>query len=258
MPEGDTILRSARTLNAALAGRVVRRFETVLPKLARVDDQNKIAGRTVEQVVAAGKHLIVNFSGGLHLRTHMRMNGSWHIYRPGERWKRRRDEMRIVIETDDYVAVGFNIPVAELLDDRALTRQPDLRAIGPDILGDTFDEAEAFRRIRERPDAEIADVLLNQRVIAGIGNIWKSETLFACRVNPFVRVGALTDAQIDCLLKNARKLMTHSANATSPNDLSVYSRGGKPCRRCRTAIESRKQGLDARLTYWCPKCQAAG
>src|SRR6185503_6028506 len=111
-------------------------------------------GRTIERVHPAGKHLIIDFSGALHLRTHMRMNGSWHIYRPGERWKKRRDDMRVLIETDDWVAVAFNVPVAEFLDDRALTRQDDLRHIGPDVLGETFDAAEAARRIRARPDAE--------------------------------------------------------------------------------------------------------
>src|SRR5687767_14826535 len=141
MPEGDTIFRAARTLHQALAGRVVTRFETVLPALARVDDQSRIAGRTIDRVLSAGKHLIIDFSGGLHLRTHMRMNGSWHIYRSGERWRRKRSDMRIVISTDEFVAVGFNIPEAEFLDDRSLARQDDLRRIGPDLLGD-FDAAE--------------------------------------------------------------------------------------------------------------------
>lgn len=256
MPEGDTIFRAARTLNTALAGQTVKRFETVLPNLARVDDQQRIAGRTIERVVPHGKHLIIDFSGGLHLRTHMRMNGSWHIYRAGERWKRKRSDMRVVIATDDWIAVAFNVPVAEFLDDRAIVRQNDLRRIGPDILGDTFDIDEAFRRIRERPDAQIADVLLNQRVVAGIGNIWKSETLYACRVNPFVRVADVNDDQIRCLLTTARKLMQRSANAESRNEIRVYSRGGEACKRCRTKIASNKQGLDARLTYWCPQCQS--
>ncbi|HEY3056995.1 MAG TPA: DNA-formamidopyrimidine glycosylase family protein, partial [Thermoanaerobaculia bacterium] len=239
-------------LNAALSGKTVQRFETVLPHLARVDDQQRITGRTIEQVVPVGKHLIIDFSGGLHLRTHMRMNGSWHIYRPGERWRRRRDDMRVVIATDDYVAVGFNIPVAEFLDDRALLRQEDLRQIGPDVLGESFEAGEALRRIRERANEEIGNVLLNQRVIAGIGNIWKSEVLFACRVNPFARVEMLNDQQLGCLVTKARKLMTRSAGSEAPNDLSVYGR--KRCRRCGSRIEYRKQGLDARGTYWCPRC----
>lgn len=256
MPEGDTIFRTARTLNAALAGKVVRRFETVLPKLARVDDETPIAGRTVEGVRPQGKHLLMDFSGGIHLRTHMRMNGSWHVYRPGERWQRPRGDMRIVIATDDFVAVAFNVPVAEFLDDRALARSRDLQQLGPDVLSAAFDADVAFRRIRARADAEIAEALLDQRAIAGIGNIWKSEVLFACRVNPFARVADVTDGQLRCLIERARKLLGRSASATSPNDLYVYSRRGKPCRRCRTPIASQKRGPGARLTYWCPQCQA--
>jgi endonuclease VIII len=257
VPEGDTIFRTARTLDAALSGKTVRRFETVFPKLARVDDETPVAGRTIERVSPLGKHLLIDFSGGLHLRTHMRMNGSWHIYRPGERWQKRRQDMRIVIESDEYVAVAFNVTVAEFLDDRALERQRDLQQLGPDLLSASFDAEEAFRRIRARSGSDIASILLDQRAIAGIGNIWKSETLFACRVNPFIDIEMLSDEQVRCLIENARKLLTRSANATRPNDLFVYSRAGQPCRRCRTPIASRKQGLDARLTYWCPECQGA-
>src|SRR4029450_7641270 len=104
---------------------------------------------------------------------HMRMNGSWHVYRPGERWQRPRREMRILIATDGFEAVAFNVPVAEFLDERAEARQGDLRALGPHLLGRTFDEDEALRRVREHDAEEIADVLLNQRVAAGIGNVYK-------------------------------------------------------------------------------------
>ncbi|HEV2720122.1 MAG TPA: DNA-formamidopyrimidine glycosylase family protein, partial [Thermoanaerobaculia bacterium] len=180
MPEGDTIFRTAATLQKALAGRVVTRYETMLPKI-----DGPLRGRTIERVAAVGKHLVIDFSGGLHLRTHMRMNGAWHIYRPGERWRRPRRDMRIVIETDDFVAVGFNIPVAELVTGRELQRA--LHAQGPDLLAD-FDVDEAVRRAREHGEEEIADVLLNQRVAAGIGNIWKSESLFARGINPFRNV----------------------------------------------------------------------
>ena len=151
MPEGDTIFRIARNLNQALAGKIVTRFETALPKLAR----ESIRGRTIQRVRSAGKNLIIDFSGDLFLRTHLRMNGSWHLYRAGERWRRPHDDMRIVIGTEDFEAVGFNIPVAEF---------NGLPSLGPDLLGDTFDRDEAVRRIRERGGDEIADVLLDQRV----------------------------------------------------------------------------------------------
>ena len=246
MPEGDTIFRTARTLQRALGGRVVTKFATVLPKLARVDDQSPIAGRTIERVHAIGKHLLIDFSGELTLRTHMRMNGSWHIYRPGERWQRPRDDMRIVIETDAFVAVGFNIPVAEFT-----TETPQL---GPDLLGDAFDVDEALRRVRQHPREEIGNVLLNQQVVAGIGNIWKSESLHAAGVNPFRHVTDLDDATITNILTLARKQLRASANATSPVRHAVYQ--GKLCRKCGWRIEYRKQGEGARGTYWCPKCQS--
>lgn len=268
MPEGDTIYRAARTLHAALAGQVVTRFETVFPQLARVDHDAPLAGRTVERVVSEGKNLVIDFSGDLHLRTHMRMNGSWHIYRPGERWRKRRSDMRIVLETDAWVAVAFNVPVAEFHDARSLARQEDLRRIGPDFLGEEFDFDEALRRIRERADSEIADVLLNQRVVSGIGNEYKSELLFISRINPFARVNSLTGEQLLLLLKNARKIMLANVNKRSAARVTtfsldpsaqqyVYGRGGKPCRKCGTPVSYAKQGKDARGTYWCPKCQPA-
>jgi endonuclease-8 len=262
MPEGDTIHRAARTLHAALAGRTILRFESVFPQLARVE----MTGRTVERVDAAGKNLLVHFSGDLHLRTHMRMNGSWHLYKPGERWRKRFSDMRIILETDAWVAVAFNVPVAEMHDSRSLERQDDLLNIGPDFLGETFDQEEAVRRIRARPDEEIADVLLNQRVVSGIGNEYKSELLFMSRVSPFAKVRDLTDEQLDTILKLSRKVMLANIHKRSPARITtfsldpsqkqyVYSRGRKPCRRCGTPIEYAKQGKDARGTYWCPKCQ---
>ena len=266
MPEGDTIFRAAATLHTALAGHRVTRFETGLAPLARVDDEQRIVGRTVERVFAAGKHLIIDFSGGLHLRTHMRMNGSWHIYRPAERWRRPRREMRVVVGTDEYVAVGFSIPVAEFLDDRGMRRQDDLRKIGPDFSAADFDSEEALARISARQDTEIADVLLNQRVVAGIGNVFKSEVLFLAGISPFVAVSNVAETDLKRLIAISRKQLrynvTHERSdrvTTGSMDRStklwVYGRGGAPCRRCATPIAYRKQGVHARGTYWCPRCQ---
>jgi endonuclease VIII len=262
MPEGDTIYRAAQTLNAVLAGQRVTRFETVLPELDRVD----VAGRTIERVVSAGKNLIIDFSGDLHLRTHMRMHGSWHIYRPGERWRMRRDAMRIVIETEAWVAVAFSVPVAELHDSRSLARQEDLRNIGPDLLGETFDEDEARRRIREHAGEEISEVLLNQRVVSGAGNEYKSEVLFMARVSPFTHVRDLDDDALGRILRTARKVMLANVakrgggrvttfSLDPRQSLYVYGRAGKPCRRCGTPIEMRRTGPNARVTFWCPGCQ---
>ena len=273
MPEGDTIYRAARTLNRALAGHVVVEFVSMLPALTRVHDDAPITGRTVAGVRSAGKHVLMEFSGGLVLRTHMRMNGSWHIYRRGERWRRPRRDMRIVIATDTFEAVGFNIPVAEMLQPGQLHRQDDLRRLGPDLLAEDFDSTEAAARIRARGADAISEVLLNQRVLAGIGNVYKSEVLFACRINPFTPVSRLTDLQVAALIERARMYLRTNVSETLPlmttyaglrkttrrDDpgarLWVYGRARQPCRRCGTPIAIRKQGLDARLTYWCPKCQ---
>jgi len=270
VPEGDTIFRAARTLHRALAGRVVTRFESAYPALTRVEVDHSISGRTIEAVSSRGKHLLISFSGGPVLRTHMRMNGSWHVYRPGERWRRPRRDMRIVVATDRYEAVGFNIPVAEFLDARAEARQEDLRELGPDLLGESFDEAEALRRIRAHDDQEIADVLLNQRLVAGIGNIYKCETLFLCGVNPFQRTHDVTDDMVRTLLRTARKYLQANVAMRSGGIVTyagfrrergeggrhyAYGRAGRPCRKCGTPIRLQAQGPHARLTYWCPTCQ---
>ena len=274
MPEGDTIFRAARTLDRALAGKPVVRFESMFPSLTRVHEDQPLTGRTVERVESAGKHLLMRFSDGLVLRTHMRMNGSWHIYRPGERWRRPRRDMRVLIATSEFEAVGFNIPVAEFIRERDLHRNPALRRVGPDLLSDGFDAAAAVVRLRARPDGEIADALLDQRVMAGIGNVYKSETLFACRVNPFANTGTLDDAELLRLVETARRFLQINVSSGLPamttysglrrttgrddprERLWVYGRGRQPCRRCGTPIRVRKQGPDARLTYWCPRCQS--
>ena len=273
MPEGDTIFRAARTLHRALGGKPVVRFESVFPHLTRVHEDTPLTGRIVDAVRAAGKHVLMQFSGDLLLRTHMRMNGSWHIYRPGEPWQRPRRSMRIVVGTADFEAVGFDIPVAEMIRAKDLRRHDELRKLGPDLLGDAFDSEEAARRIRARGSSEIADVLLNQRVLAGIGNVYKSEVLFSCGVSPFAPVASLSDEQVAGLVATARRFLL--ANVTDnlaamttytgfrrttrradPKErLWVYGRAGDPCRRCGTPIRIRAQGRDARLTYWCEACQ---
>lgn len=274
MPEGDTIFRAAETLNRALAGDVVTAFESVYPALTRVDVERPIAGRRIESVRARGKHLLMAFSDDLILRTHMRMHGSWHLYRPGERWYRPRHQMRIVIRTDRFVAVAFNVPEAEFLTVADLARHRRIAALGPDLLSPAFDVDEAQRRIREHADTPIADVLLNQRVLAGIGNVFKSEVLFAARVHPQTCVRELTDAQLSTVLTLAITLLRtnvaprartfapapgrRTTGSLSPSKgLWVYGRAGDPCRRCGAPIRLDKQGSDARLTYWCPRCQAA-
>jgi endonuclease-8 len=272
LPEGDTIFRAARTLHHALAGRVVTRFESVLPAVTRVDVDRPLAGRTIERVFARGKYLLIEFSSDLVLLTHMRMNGSWHIYRPGERWQRRRDDMRIAIETDAYVAVAFNVPVAEFHTSKSLARARQ-RTIGPDLLDASFDRDDAIANLRARGDLTIEDALLDQHALAGIGNVYKSEVLFLTGVHPLrvVRdlpietLGTIVDRARDVMTANVRAgaraaIVTHRSLRSSLGSGReqhhwVYGRRGRPCRRCGTPIEMRKTGRHARTTFWCPKCQ---
>jgi endonuclease-8 len=181
--------------------------------------------------------------------------------------------MRVLVATEDFEAVGFNVPVAEFVRTADLPRHDALRRLGPDLLSAEFDSGAAVARLRARGSMPIADALLNQMVMAGIGNVYKSEVLFACGVNPFVAVSRLSDAQIECLVSTARKFLhanvtdrlapmtTYSGfrrttRRTDPAErLWVYGRARLPCRRCGTPIRIRKQGIDARLTYWCPRCQ---
>lgn len=263
MPEGDTIFRAARTLNRALAGRVVTKFETQLPSLARVDYDSPVSGRTIESVEASGKWMTMHFSGDLFLLTHMLMSGSWHVYRPGERWQAPARDMRIVIHTDEYVAVAFRVPVAEFHTADTLRRHPSLRRQGPDVLSGEFDEETALARLRARPQLEVGVAMLSQSIVAGIGNVFKSEVCFASGVSPFRKVESLSDEEARSLLRNAQKFMANSLTGvrrtTGRLDPAerfwVYKRTGEPCRKCRTPILSGKQGLDARVTFWCPQCQ---
>ena len=274
MPEGDTIFRSARALDRALTGKQVTHFETAYANLASVNDNTPVPGRTVEKVESRGKWLLIHFSGDLVLVTHMLMNGSWHIYRRGEHWRRSRQHMRVVIATADFEAVGFDIPIARFHNKRSLQRNSNLSSLGPDLLGESFSRDEAAERLRAQAEEEVANALLNQRVMAGIGNVFKSEICFACGVNPFRRVSTLTAEEVDCLLHTARRflaanvasdagdsIVTYSGGRrTTGNDnpgarLWVYRRRGLACRRCGELILSRKQGTGARSTYWCPQCQ---
>jgi endonuclease-8 len=271
MPVGDTIFRAARTLQRALGGQIVTGFDTAYAPLARVHDDTPITGRTVEAVESYGKHLVMRFSGDLALRTHMRMHGSWHLYRPGERWQRPRSAMRIVIETAPFVAVGFDIPDAAFVKASALGARDDaLSRLGPDLLRPDFDAGAARSRLRARGDQPIAEALLEQRVMAGIGNVFKSEILFEGGVHPRTPVSRLTDEQLAQLIAIAQRQLAmnvreaprarggtrRTTGRLAPGDgLWVYNRRGEPCRRCGTAIASEKQGFGARSTYWCPRCQ---
>jgi endonuclease-8 len=272
MPEGDTVFLAAQTLHRFLAGQTVTRFESVYPALTRIAEDHPIIGRTIASVSARGKHLLIAFSGGLVLRTHLRMSGSWHIYPAGGRWQRPARDMRVLVCTARACAVGFNITSAELLSDREVERHRQLRSLGPDLLGASFDRGEALRRIRGHAHDPIAEVLLDQRSVAGIGNVFKSEILFLAGCHPFTPVGSLADADLERIVDIAREQLTanvmrrsqtlsHASGRRTTRSLDpsaklwVYGRGGKRCRRCGALIQSKKTGQDARVTYWCAACQ---
>jgi endonuclease VIII len=272
MPEGDTVFRTGQTLHRVLAGRVVTRFESMYPALTRIDHDRGLAGRVVESVVSRGKHLLMTFSGNLVLQTHMRMHGSWHVYRPAERWQRPVGDMRVLVGTERAVAVAFNVPVANLLTAQELARFWPVQALGPDLTDPSFDHGDVLRRIREHEAEAIQEVLLNQRVMAGVGNVFKSEILFVAGVSPFTSARDLTHDCLCRVIDAARRLMAmnltnggapgrpaigrHTTGSLNPRArLWVYGRGGQPCRACGTPIEAIVSGADARRTYWCPKCQ---
>ena len=278
MPEGDTIYRAARALQRAIGGRVVTGFETGLARLARVHDDSPLVGRVVEKVESRGKWLLIYFSGDLILVTHMLMSGSWHLYRPGEKWRMGRSRMRVVIKTADWEAVAFNVPIAEFYTARSLERSSQVPKLGPDILSDEFTVEGGVARLvdygRENSDAEIGVVLLNQRVMAGLGNVYKSEVAFAAGVNPFRAMGTITEREMERMVDFAWRYMksnvaegTGAGIVTTSGDrrtthamdreerLWVYRRQGQECRRCGATVMMRKQGVQARSTYWCPECQ---
>lgn len=275
MPEGDTIFRAARTLHRALAGQPVTRFETRYAHLQRVHDDDPLTGRQVESVRSRGKHLLMSFTGDLVLRTHMRMSGSWHVYRPGDAWKLPRAAMRIVVATAPFEAVAFNVQDAEFVTGDRIARGVVGR-LGPDLLDAAWDEAEALRRLRGHGAEPIGDALLDQRVVAGIGNVYRSEVLFLARVHPSVPVRALSDEQLASLLALGRRLLTLNVRSdagagivTRPGlrrttgredpgaNLWVYAREGRRCRVCGRPILRTRLGRDARSVWWCPGCQPA-
>jgi len=262
MPEGDTIFRTARTLDARLAGKEIRRAASPLPAFAPA--RARLEGRQVARVEARGKHLLVHLDDGRVIRSHMRMHGSWHVYRPGERWRMPEHFARLVLEVDGCVAVCFRAPDVELLGSAG--KSPVLRALGPDILAPDFDVAEAALRLRAQGAVPIGEAIMDQRLVAGIGNVYKSEVLFVKRADPFAAASAFDDAALGAIVAEARRLMTHNlapgdARRTRPAGGAgsarhwVYDRSGAPCFVCGARIAMRRQGALHRSTYYCPRCQ---
>jgi DNA-formamidopyrimidine glycosylase len=264
VPEGDTIFQTAAALRPLLVGQQILRARTGRtpgPQMQRV------VGSRVTAVEPSGKHMLIHFDNGLVLHTHLRMGGTWHRYAPGEPWRMAAWKARVVLEVADHVVVCFNAPTAELMPARAASLHPALAALGPDLLSPDFEATEAFNRLRSRPDVEIAEALLDQRVMAGIGNVFKCETLFIERINPWTHVSELSDDQLGSLIGTAHRLLNDNVAPERPHRVTtrgdprvrsssyVYGRANLPCTTCGTPVRVRRQGQLNRSTYWCPTCQ---
>jgi len=259
VPEGDTVWLAAQRMHEALAGRVLTRSDFRVPQLATVD----LSGREVLEVVPRGKHLLTRVEGGLTLHTHFRMDGSWHLYRPGDAWKGGADwQVRVVLENAEWQAVGYRLPVVDLLP--TASEDQKVGHLGPDVLADDWDLEEALRRLRAEPSHEVGMALLDQRNLAGLGNLYRCEVLFVRGITPWTTVGDVAD--LPALVEKGRRLLlanrgrweqSTTGSLRYGEDHWVFERSGRPCRRCGTRIATADQGQApyARLTYWCPRCQ---
>ncbi|MFF7566391.1 Fpg/Nei family DNA glycosylase [Streptomyces pseudovenezuelae] len=259
MPEGDTVWQSAKRLHHALADRVLTRSDLRVPKFATAD----LTGRRVLDVTARGKHLLTRVEGGLTLHSHLRMDGSWKVYAEDQRWTGGpAHQIRAILANTDRAAVGYRLPVLELL--RTADEHKAVGHLGPDLLGPDWDPERALANLLRDPARPLGEALLDQRNLAGIGNVYKSELCFLLGVTPWLPVGALPADRAAQLPALAKKLL--EANRDRPvrnttgrrgQDLFVYGRAPRPCLRCRTSLQVADQGDGSRErpTYWCPTCQ---
>lgn len=267
MPEGDTLARIASVLAPILTGRTITGARG-RPGGAQLE---RVVGQDVTAVEARGKHLLIWFAGGLALHSHLGLHGSWHRYRRGETWRRAPARAVAVLETSDNVAVCFDAPTVELLDARAVAIHPGLRDLGSDASTAAFDVDAAIKALRDpaRREMAVGNALLDQRAVAGLGNVYRSELCFIERQDPFATVASVPDETLHrMLLRGSSLLKQNSAGGervTTPAGTSgntyVYGRTGRPCRRCGTPIRSRttraREGGNPRRVYWCPTCQGA-
>jgi endonuclease-8 len=257
MPEGDTVHRAAAGIREALAGRVPAEVLTPHPRHALDRWPQRLAGRALVDVDAHGKHMFLRFEGGLTLHSHLRMTGAWQIARTGERWRRAHARAWLILRREGWEVVQFDGPLLELISDRRARTDPQLAALGQDVIGADFDESAFLHRLREDdPTRPLGEALLNQRTIAGIGNLWKAESCFAAGVDPWRRLGDVGDDEVLAVVAFARERMGAAVRegiAVRPH--SVYRRAGRPCPRCGTRICGRGQGDGNRVTFWCPGCQ---
>jgi endonuclease-8 len=245
MPEGDSLHRAARRLQVLVGQRL--EAESPHPRAQATGVAPRIDGRVLESVEAVGKNLLLRFEGGLVVRSHLRMNGRWRVERRGAP---RAGSPWLVLRGSEFEGVLWNGPVLTL--DTA-----PVRRLGPDVLADDFDEVAAAARLRHAADRPLGEVLQDQRLVAGIGNMWMAEALWEIRVSPWSRVGEASDETLAAAVATARRLM-RAALVTGRPGRNVYRRAGRPCLRCGTIVRSRGQGDENRTAYWCPGCQAGG
>ena len=257
MPEGDTIHYAANRMRPLLVDRVPDAIETPHPRHALDRWPERLGGRAVRSVDAHGKHLFLRFDGDLTLHSHLRMTGVWGVYPRGRRWGRSPRRAWLVLRADGHDVVQFDGPVLELLTESRTRFDRRLAALGPDVLAEEFDYDRYLRRLRQDdPTRPIGDALLDQRTLAGIGNLWKVEACFAAGIDPWRPAGRVSDDEAVALMDAARPNMQRSARDGHQTRFKrIYGRAGQPCPRCGERIRSRGQGDDNRITYWCPGCQ---
>lgn len=252
MAEGDTILRLARRFEATLLGETVTASApNPRGKAARIE---QLDGLTLETVWVHGKHLLLGF-GDLSLYSHLGMSGGWHFYRPGSSWRRPRSSAWALLSGGGWDAVQFGGPTLQVGTTARLRRNPQLTRLGPDILAPEFDPEAVIPAMRADPTRGLGDALLDQHLVAGIGNIFKSEACFAARVDPWRPLGEVSDGELAAVLEAAREQMLAAVESGGRHSFRVYKRRQGACPVCRGPISSRGQGDANRTTYWCPRCQ---
>jgi endonuclease-8 len=257
MPEGDTIHWVANRIRPVLAGRVPDEIATPHPRFGRDRWPERLGGRAVTRVDAHGKHLFLRFEGDMTLHSHLRMTGAWGVYGPGRRWGRSPRRAWLVLRAEGREVVQFDGPVLELLTESRTRFDRRLAALGPDVLAPEFDERAYIRRLRRDDQTRgIGDALLDQHILAGIGNLWKTEACWRAEVDPWRPVATVSDEEAVRIVREVRPLMQRSAETGFQNrDKRAYGRAGMPCPRCQTTVRARGQGDDNRITFWCPGCQ---
>ncbi|MEE3370073.1 MAG: DNA-formamidopyrimidine glycosylase family protein [Planctomycetota bacterium] len=257
MPEGDTIYRTATVLRRALLEQTINAVES------QAIESGQLVGCTITRVEPRGKHLLIHLNSGAVLHSHMGMTGSWHLYHHGQPWQKPTRLAALRLDTEPIVAVCFTPKTLEMISRDGLRRHRWLRQLGPDLLDPGFDVEEAIRRLRAHDARPLGEAVMDQSIVCGIGNIYKSEGLFVARLSPFDRVESCSDTDLNQLLTRTQRLMLRNRHGSKrrtrlgPDGASkwVYGRSGKPCLECGELIHMRRQSELGRSTYWCPQCQ---